>query len=204
MSGNKVGLSHAPIIFLAIFLSILIVGCSSPKDATTNASTTTPGYVKKDYKQLLVFARVEEDAYRHKVEDAMVELLNKNGYKAMPAYKHVAVSYKYDSTQFMSRINELNIDGIIALSYLGQRTVVEDRYYYTGGVYNVFSSNSIPWDLDTKSDKVGYIRADFFNLDTRSTQWNMGIAFKFSTGIDRVVEDVIRECYSRLKRDRII
>jgi hypothetical protein len=76
MSGNKVGFSHAPIIFLAIFLSILNVGCSSPKDATTNASTTTPGYVKKDYKQLLVFARVEEDAYRHKVEDAMVELLN--------------------------------------------------------------------------------------------------------------------------------
>lgn len=185
---------------MPIFL--LVFACGSPKGSYT--SVTTPGYVKKDYKQLVVFAKIEEDVYRHKVEDAMVDLLTKNGYNAIPAYKNLTVSYKYDSVKFMSEINEKNIDGIIAMSYLGQLTKVEDRYHYTGGMYNVFSTNSVPFDLETKSSKIGYIRVDFFNKDTRSTQWNTGIDVKLSDGIEIVVQELSRECLSRLRKDRII
>jgi len=178
------------------------IACSSPKDSYK--SVTTPGYVKKNYKQLVVFAKVEEDVYRHKLENAMVDLLNKNGYTAIPAYKSLSVSYKYDSTKFMNEMNALNIDGIIALTYLGKTTVVEDRYHYTGGPYSLTAGGSVPFDLETKSNKIGYVRVDFFNRDTRSTQWNTGISVKLTDGIDIVVKELSRECLTRLRADKII
>jgi hypothetical protein len=188
-------------IVVAIHI-FLLIACSSPKDAYK--SVTTPGYVKKAYKQLVVYAKVEEDVYRHKIEDAMVDVLNKNGYSAIPAYKNLSVSYKYDSIKFMNEINALNIDGIISLSYLGKQTIVEDRYHYTGGPYSLSAGGSVPFDLETRSTKIGYVRVDFFNRDTRSTQWNTGIPVKLSDGIDIVVQELSRECLSRLKGDKII
>jgi hypothetical protein len=163
-----------------------------------------PGYVKKDYKEILVYAKLENTAYRQKLENAMVDELNKRGYHALPAYKNFEVSYKYDSVQFMNKINELKIDAVIAFDYLGQRTTVEESYRYNGGMYNYFVTGSAPYDLETTSKQTGYMRMDFYNLDARTSQYNAIVPIKLFNGLDEAVRGLTADSYSRLKSDRII
>src|SRR5687767_12307655 len=104
----------SPFFVIAILLIGvgILLGCSGSKNASTEGTYRSPTYVKKDYQQLVVYAKIEQDAYRQKLENAMVALLEKNGYKAIPAYKNFDVSYKYDSVRFMNLVNELKVDGV--------------------------------------------------------------------------------------------
>ena len=154
---------------LFILIAGTIAGCSGSKNAYSEGSHRAPGYVKKEYQQLIVYAKVEQDVYRQKLENAMVEYLGKQGYKSLPAYKNIDVSYKYDSVKFLNRINELKVDGVIAMDYLGQQTAVTDEYRYNGGMYNYFLSGSAPFDLQTTAKQVGYVRLDFYNLEDRKS-----------------------------------
>jgi hypothetical protein len=192
--------------FLSIssFLTIIIiVGCSGSKSAS-EGTYRSPGYVKKNYQQLVVYAKVDQDAYRQKLENAMVEVLGKHGFKAIPAYKNFAVTYKYDSVTFMNKINELKVDGIIAMDYLGQQTAVTDSYRYNGGMYNYFSGGSYPFDLETTAKQSGFVRIDFYNLDARVSQYNTIVPIKLFNGLDPAIKVFTEDSYTRLKGDRIL
>ena len=188
--------------FLVIAL-LLGASCAGSKNATYK-SQTAPGYVKKAYQKIIVFAKLEEDVYRKKLEEAMVKELEKKGFTAIVAYSNLDVSYAYDSVAFMKRVTELNADGFVALRYLGQLSSVQDRYTYTGGYYNLYGGGAVPWDLDTKSVKTGYVQVDFFNLDSRSTRWNTVVPAVVSDGIDIAVNKVSIEAVFRLKADGIL
>lgn len=202
---------NRPQKLLMLILSFILVaagiymlsGCGGPKEVGYK-SYKDPNYQRKDYKQLLVFARIEQDSVRHKVEESISGFLAGKGFNTIPAYKHLDVSYKYDSVKFMSKINELKVDGIVVVDYLGQTTVVTDEYRYTGGPYTMFSSNYIPYDLDTRSEKVGYARVDFYNLDSRASQWNTVVQVKPSNGLEAVIRDFSNEFFSRARLDGIL
>lgn len=186
-----------------VVLVVLLYACAGSRQAAFK-SNTDPTYVKKNYQNLIVFAKVEELVYRKKLEEAVVAELKKNGFTAIPAYSNLEVSYKYDSTQFMNRMRELSVDGFIAIDYLGQQTRVQDTYRYNGGVYSVVGSY-VPFDLETKSYKTGYLRVDFYNGDTRTTRWNTVVsATKTADGLDKAIESAAREIVVRLKADKII
>lgn len=198
-------LANTTYLLLLIFISAsTLIACSGSKSAGSEGTYRAPGYVKKNYQQLVVFAKVEQDAYRQKLENAMVELLANKGYKAIPAYKNLDVSYKYDSVKFMNRINELKIDGVIAMDYLGKLTGVQDSYRYNGGMYNYFYSGSSPFDLETTSKQVGYVRLDFYNLDARTSQYNTTLPIKLYNGLDVAVKQLTEDSYAVLKNDRIL
>ena len=189
-----------PLLFIAM---ISILGCTGSKNAGENTNRA-PGYVKKNYQQLVVYAKIDNDAYRQKLENSMVALLEKKGYKAIPAYKNFDVTYKYDSVKFMNTINELKVDGIVAIDYLGKLTGVQDSYRYNGGMYNFFATGSAPFDLETTAKQVGYVRIDFYNLDARVSQYNTTLPIKLYNGLDVAVKQLTEDTYARLKADRII
>jgi hypothetical protein len=192
--------------YLLLFFLMMGIACTSSKNSGGQAQGAyrAPGYVRKDYKEIIVYARLQNTAYRQKLENAMVDQLNKQGYHAIPSYKNLDVTYKYDSVQFMNRINELKVDGLIALDYLGQQTKIEDAYRYNGGMYNYFVGGSSPYDLETTSRQVGYLRMDFYNLDARTSQYNTILPVKLFNGFDEAVKQFVIDGYNRLKDDRII
>ena len=195
-----------PLLFLTC---IIVLNCactgSHKSEGQPQGAYRAPGYVKKDYKVILVYAKLENTAYRQKLENAMVDQLNHRGYHALPAYKNFDVTYKYDSLQFMNKINELGVDGVLALDYLGQRTTTQDSYRYNGGMYNyLVVGGAAPYDLETSSRQTGYIRMDFYNLDARISQYNTILPIKLFMGLDGAVQNLTEDCYKRLKSDRII
>ena len=191
------------LMFVSI-VAIAISACSSAKSAAAGGAYRAPGYVKKDYQQIVVYAKIEQDAYRQKLENAMVDFLAKKGYKAIPAYKNFEVTYKYDSVTFMNKINELKVDGIIAFDYLAQQTGVSDSYRYNGGMYNFFASGSAPFDLETTARQVGQMRIDFYNLDARVSQYNTVLPIKLFNGLDPAIKQITEDTYAVLKSDRIL
>jgi hypothetical protein len=195
---------YAEFIFFLSIVAVTIVSCSGSKSAASEGTYRAPGYVKKDYQQIVVYGKIEQDAYRQKLENAMVDLLNKKGYKAIPAYKNFEVTYKYDSVTFMNKINELKVDGIIAFDYLAQQTGVQDSYRYNGGMYNFFASGSAPFDLETTSRQVGQMRIDFYNLDARVSQYNTVLPIKLFNGLDPAIKQITEDTYAVLKSDRIL
>lgn len=181
---------------------VFSVACSGSKTASN--TFRSPTYVKKNYQQIVVYARIEQDGYRQRIENAMVEVLEKHGYHAIPAYKNFDVSYKTDSVKFMNRINELKVDGVVAVAYLGKQTSVQDSYRYNGGMYNYFASGAAPFDLETTAQQTGYFRLDFYNLDSRASQYNTVVPIRLFNGIEGAVKQFSEETYTALKGDRII
>jgi hypothetical protein len=104
----------------------------------------------------------------------------------------------------MNTINELKVDGIVALDYLGKQTGVVDSYRYNGGMYSFYMSGSQPFDLETASKDVGYFRIDFYNLDARVSQYNTLMPVKIFNGFDAALQLLAEDTYNRLKGDRII
>jgi len=203
-TANKINIVLS-LLYVCFILTLNLACTGSHKsEGQPQGAYSSPGYVKKDYKEILVYAKLENTAYRQKLENAMVEELNKRGYHALPAYKNFEVSYKYDSVQFMAKINELKIDGVLAFDYLGQRTTTEESYRYNGGMYNYFYSGAAPYDLETTSKQTGYMRIDFYNLDARVSQYNTILPIKLFNGLDEAVRGLTADCYGRLKSDRII
>ena len=74
----------------------------------------------------------------------MVKELGKSGINAIPAYSNLEVSFGYDSVAFMKRMGELKVDGFMAITYLGQKKTVQDRYRYTGGHDNKIGGGAVP------------------------------------------------------------
>ena len=196
--------SYTYYLLIASIVAGTLFSCSGSKSATADGTYKAPGYVKKNYQNIVVYAKIDQDAYRQKLENTMVDYLNKKGYKAIPAYKNFEVSYKYDSVTFMNKINELKVDGVIALDYLGKTTGVSDSYRYNGGMYNFFVTGSAPFDLETKSSQVGYMRIDFYNLDARISQYNTVLPIKLFNGLDPAIKQISEDTYAVLKSDRIL
>jgi hypothetical protein len=71
-------------------------------------------------------------------------------------------------------------------------------------MYNYFASGSAPFDLQTSSRQVGYVRIDFYNLDARVTQYNTSLEIKLFNGLDEAVKLLTEDTYTRLKNDRIL
>jgi len=192
------------ITFLVLFAAVNIACTSSKHAGTQQGVYRAPGYVRKNYKEILVYARIQNPVYRQKLENAMVNELNNQGYHAVPAYKNFDVTYKYDSVEFMSKITELKIDGLVAFDYLGHQTAVQDSYRYNGGMYNYLYTGTAPFDLETSTTQAGYVRLDFYNLDARVSQYNTVVSMILSGGLDEAIKQLTQETYRRLKSDRII
>jgi len=203
MTSKYIRYSYFSLLLIVSFLGVTILGCSGSKGASEGVYKS-PSYVRKNYQQIVVYGKIDNDAYRQKLENAMVDLLTKNGYKAIPAYKNFEVSYKYDSVTFMKKIDELKVDGIIAFDYLGQQTGVSDSYRYNGGMYNFFTTGSAPFDLETKSNQTGFMRIDFYNLDARVSQYNTVLPIKLFNGLDPAIKQITGDTYAVLKSDRIL
>ena len=193
-------------MILLLLFGISNLGCTGSGKSTgqPQGAYRAPGYVKKDYKQLIVYARLQNPAYRQKLENAVADFLNKRGYHTMPAYKNIDMTTRPDSVEFFGKINELKVDGLVALDYLRQTTGVQDSYRYNGGMYNYFYGCSSPFDLETTARQQGYMRLDFYNLDARGTQYNTILPVKLFNGFDEAVKQLAEDCYTRLKSDRII
>jgi len=187
---------------LLMFTILSIAACSGSKSASN--TFRSPTYVKKNYQQLVVYARIEQDGYRQRLENAIVSVLEQHGYHAIPAYKNFDVVYKTDSVKFMNRINELKVDGVVAVAYLGKQTTVQDSYRYNGGMYNFFTTGSAPFDLETKSNQTGFMRIDFYNLDARVSQYNTVLPIKLFNGLDPAIKQITGDTYAVLKSDRIL
>ena len=189
--------------FLVTAISFACTGSKSAAGQPQGAYRA-PGYVRKDYKEILVYAKVENPAYRQKVENGLADALTRKGYHAIAAYKNFDVAYKLDSAQFMDKINELKVDGVLTLDYLGYQTTVSESYRYNGGMYNFFVGGASPYDLETTSKQLGYMRMDFYNLDSRNSQYNTLVPIRLFNGLDEAVRGLGEDCYARLKSDRII
>src|SRR5689334_9929035 len=95
-----------PLLYLSAIILVNFACTGSHKsEGQPQGAYRAPGYVKKDYKMIMVYAKLENTAYRQRLENAMVSELNDRGYHALPAYKNFDVTYKYDSVQFMNKIN---------------------------------------------------------------------------------------------------
>jgi hypothetical protein len=127
-----------------------------------HANFIAPGYVKKEYKKILVLVRVDPDIFRKRIEKSMLKELKDRKYNASASYEFVTVEMMKDTLALRDKVKEIGFDAALVLTYLGEMTGVTDNYQYNGNIYSVFYGAYPTYDLDTRSSKTAYFQADFY------------------------------------------
>lgn len=191
---------------MAISLLLLASGCASSKQSTPAASQNfiAPGYVKKDYKKILVICKIDPDTYRKRVERGVVAEFKEHRYNAGPAYEFVGPELMSDTAKLRATIEGQGYDAAILLTYLGQMTAVKDEYTANGNMYNILGGSYPVVDLETSAQKVAYFQADFFVAGKRGTQWRSNTRGKLGRDLDIATQQMAMELRKKMQADRIL
>ena len=190
----------------ALWLTSALTGCSSSKQGTapTSNSFIAPGYVKQDYKKILVICKIDPETYRKRIEKGIVTELKDKRYPAGAAFEFVTQQLIADSVKLRATVEGMGYDAAILITYLGQLTAVQDEYTSNGNMYNIFNGSYPVLDLETSAQKVAYFQTDFFVAGKLGTQWRSNIRAKLGRDLDIATEQMAMELRKKLQADRIL
>jgi hypothetical protein len=190
--------------FILIVSMAGMVACSASKESAKSNNFIAPGYVKKEYKKILVLVRVDPDIFRKRIEKSMLSELKDRKYNAAASYEFVTVDMMKDTLALRDKVKEIGFDAALVLTYLGEMTGVTDNYQYNGNIYSVFYGAYPTYDLDTRSSKTAYFQADFYCLDGKGTQWRTGVPADISGDPDRGLATMSETIRKRMETDNIL
>ena len=193
-------------LFATLVIGIALWGCGASKDTTDDRpkSFIAPGYVKKEYKKILVLAHVDPHIFRKRIERNVISEFKKHKYPVEGSLEFFKPEMLADSQALRQVIIDRGYDAVLALTYLGEMTNVRDDYYANGNMYNVFYGAYPVFDLDTKSTKNYYFQADFFILNGQGTQWRAGVNAKGGQDPDAALSDMAYMLRRRMQDDKIL
>jgi hypothetical protein len=205
-------LSLKRIIFtfsLALSITFLLDACSSSKPAAAVTSNDpnvfiAPGYVKQNYKKILVLALAEEATKAKLVEDAVSKEFKGNGYKTVPAYTVVTPELLKDSARLRSTLQSEGYDAAIVLSYLGKVSSTMDQYRFSGTMFSVFYGAVGVFDLETREINTGFAQVDFFIAGKLGTQYRAALPLQMSNSRETILQQLGITCRKKLVNDRIL
>jgi hypothetical protein len=194
---------------LAFSFLAFLNACSSSKPAAPAVSNDpnvfiAPGYVKQNYKKILVLALAGDPSKQKVIEDAVSKEFKGNGYKTIPAYSVVTPELLKDSTKLRSTIESEGFDAAIVLSYLGQVGTTMDQYKFTGSMYSVFYGAVGVFDLDTRSVSTGFAQVDFFTAGKLGTQYRAALPLQMNNSRETILQQLGITCRKKLVNDRIL
>lgn len=193
-------------ILASLVMLTTLFGCGSTKDSTDNRpkSFIAPGYVKQDYKKILVLAHVDPDIFRKRIERNVINEFKKHKYNVEGSLEFFKPEMLADSQALRQMIIDRGYDAVLALTYIGNMTNVRDDYYANGNIYNVFYGAYPVFDLDTRSTQTYYFQADFFILGGKGTQWRAGVNAKGGQDPDAALSDMAYMLRRRMQDDKIL
>jgi len=196
-------------ICLAFSAILFLNSCSSSKPAAAATSNDpnvfiAPGYVKQNYKKILVLALAGDPAKQKVIEDAVSKEFKGNGYKTIPAYSVVTPELLRDSTKLRSTIESEGFDAAIVLSYLGKVGTTMDQYKFTGSMYSVFYGAVGVFDLDTREISTGFAQVDFFTAGKLGTQYRASLPLQMNNSRETILQQLGISCRKKLVNDRIL
>lgn len=209
MKNQKPGLSELKCL---IVLTLLMFCCNfyscSPPQATVTSSNTykNPGYVKKDYKKILVVARVEQMMYRRKIEDQMVTQLKDRKYSAIASHNFFSPGEQLDSVRLMARIDSLGVDAALVFQMFGQQSQAQETGYFTATMYSIWGGVffTIGVDSDTRNVQLVYVKPYFITRADNKQQWSTIIDINLSKGVDMSIEELANRTRRVLVGDKIL
>lgn len=192
-------------IQLVIGLAIISGGgCSSSKTTTASPNFIAPGYVKKDYKKILVLTLVEQPIYQKRIEDAVVKEFKERGYPFHAAHINFPGDIRKDTANLRSRIENEGYDAAMVLTYLGEMSGIQEQAHYNGNMYSVFYGSYPVYDVDTKSVKTAVFQCDFYVHDTKGTQWRAPVSVRRNNDIDITLQLLSRTIRQKIMGDKIL
>ena len=205
---NRASSNRTILAISFILVSFALFSCSSSKPAAAGSGDpnvfVAPGYVKKDYKKLLVLAIAEEAAKQKLVEDAISKEFKDNGYKTTSAYTVVTPELLRDSLKLRSTLEAEGFDAAIVVRYLGKVGTTMDQYKYTGTMYSVFYGSVGVFDLDTREVSTGFAQVDLFVSGKPGTQYRSAIPLQMSNSRETILQQLSLSIRKKLVNDRIL
>jgi hypothetical protein len=201
--------SHFAFFLLFSSFAVFLDACSPSKSASSANSNDpgvfiAPGYVKKDYKKILVLAKAQEPARQKLVEDAVAREFKSNGYKVIPAYTVVSPELLKDSARLRSVLEGDGFDAAIVATYLGKIGKTIDQYRYSGTMYSVFYGAAGVFDLETRNVETAYVQLDFFVAGKLGTQFRSAVGLQLYNNLDATVQQFSIAVRKQLVGSRIL
>ncbi len=192
--------------FMVIVALGLIIGgsCSSSKTTTASPDFIAPGYVRKDYKKILVLTLVEQPIYQKKIEDAVAKEFKERGYPFHVAHVNFPGDIRKDTANLRAKIENEGYDAALVLTYLGEMTGIQEQAHYNGNMYSVFYGSYPTYDVDTKSVKTAVFQCDFYVHDRKGTQWRAPVSVRRDNDNDITLQSLSRSIRQKILGDKIL
>ena len=200
-----------PAAVMAVLAIIILTGCGSSKPASGTESFIADGYQKKKYSNILVLGTMKDTVARKKVEREMVDLLNRSGYHSTATHPYFSMADITSREALKTKIDPLQFDGIIVLTYLGAQTSVSDQVSVASttplasmSLFDIYTSPAYDFNYDTRSQTVGRVSAAFYTREQYQKQWASMVQVNMSNGLDMGTEMLAGMVLARMKRDKIL
>jgi hypothetical protein len=193
------------------FITLILSACGSSKPAPGTESFIAPGYQQKKYKNILVLGTMKDDVGRKKAETALVDLLNRSGYKAIPSYPSFTMKGVDNRDTLKSRIDPIPFDAVIVLTYMGATNSINDKVSLASttpitslSFFDLYTSPSYDFNYEAQEQKLGSAYASFYTREEYQKQWGSIIQVNLNEGLEIGCELLAGSVLSRMKRDKIL
>jgi hypothetical protein len=202
LNNNRIGV-------LSLVLAIALTGlsaCSSSKESASSApkNFVAPGYVKKDYKHILILVRVDPDIFRKRIEKSLIKEFKDRRYNVSGSLDFVTPELLKDTLALRNKVLEMGFDAAIVVSYLGELSTITEHANYDGSIYSLYWGTFPVYDTDTRSTKTRYFQADFYRLDGKGTQWRAGFSADLSGDPDFGLMIMAEKIRKNIEADKIL
>ena len=187
---------------------LLMNSCSAPQEISTSASGSqsyvAPGYVKKKYNKIMVVAILQDNAYRKRAENALVNELKSRGFKVIPSIDIFPNEMLKDTVAMKSAAEAAGIDAAITVRFVGAVTNVADESHAVGSTWGFYGFTYGVFTTESTTATTGLVQLDFFVKDKIGTQYRTGLPFKKSNAVDDALTEFSIQARRRLVTDKIL
>jgi hypothetical protein len=194
------------LISLALLIVIAsLTACSSSKETKTKTSDSyiAPDYVKRDYKNILILARVDPDMFRRRIERSVIKEFKSRRYNVSGSTEFVTPELMKDTISLKNKVVEMGFDALLVVTYLGEISSISENIVFNGNIYSFFGAFPV-YNLETRGNKTRYFQTDFYRLDGRGTQWRSGFAANLDGDPDFGLDKMSVQIRKRIERDKIL
>ncbi len=194
------------IISLVFFIALAgMSACSSSKETQTKTSDSyiAPDYVKRDYKNILILARVDPDMFRRRIERSVIKEFKSRRYNVSGSTDFITPELMKDTITLKNKVVEMGFDALLVVTFMGEISSISQNVAFNGNIYSFFGAFPV-YSLETRGNKTRYFQTDFYRLDGRGTQWRSGFAANLDGDPDFGLDKMSVNIRKRIERDKIL
>jgi hypothetical protein len=190
-------------VVLTMFYCLTFGGVKEASAQDPIESWTDSTYKKKKYKKVMVIAPFSPPTYRKRFEQALVDGLKERRIKAFPSTDLISDEELLDTTAFIKKVLDNNVDGIVVLNYLAGASKTTERLGFAGPIY-VYGMAFINFDLDTRKTSAGLMQIDFYQVPIRGTKYRSGVIINTTNNSEVILEEFKIKATRKLTGDKIL